>query len=89
MVLAVASGGAVGSVARCLSMISVGQEFRAFVAIGVLGGFTTFSSFSLDAAALIQRGDLATAFFYVAGSVLAGLATLFVAIYLVRQVIVA
>lgn len=65
---------------------SVSQEVRAFLAVGILGGFTTFSSFSLDAALLIQRGQLGAAFAYVSVSVVAGLAALFGALYLVRQI---
>ncbi len=41
---------------------------------GVLGGFTTFSAFSLDALRLWQAGELSTAFAYVAGSVILSLA---------------
>lgn len=47
---------------------------RAFLAVGVLGAFTTFSTFSLDIVLLIERGQLAQAFGYGAGSV--GLAVL-------------
>jgi CrcB protein len=47
-------------------------EMRAFLTAGLLGGFTTFSTFALDAA-LLQRQGGALAFAYVAGSVLAGL----------------
>jgi len=43
---------------------------RAFVMVGVCGGFTTFSSFSLQTLALLQSGDTARAALYVAGSVL-------------------
>src|SRR3546814_10233451 len=55
-------------------MFQVGPEMRAFLAVGVLGGFTTFSSFSLDAVALFERGDWLAGMAYVGGSVLAGLA---------------
>jgi fluoride exporter len=47
-----------------------------FLMTGVLGGFTTFSAFSLDAAALWQRGDTGPATAYVAGSVILSLAGL-------------
>jgi CrcB protein len=47
---------------------------RLFLATGVLGGYTTFSAFSLDAAALIEREAYGLAALYVAGSVLASLA---------------
>lgn len=47
---------------------------RLFVATGVLGGFTTFSAFSLDAMALIERGAFGLAGLYVVGSVLVSIA---------------
>ena len=50
------------------------QGWRLFLATGVLGGFTTFSAFSLDALALWQRGEVGPAALYVAGSVLLSLA---------------
>ncbi|MCY4237848.1 MAG: fluoride efflux transporter CrcB [Rhodospirillaceae bacterium] len=44
-------------------------EWRAFLAVGVLGAFTTFSTFSLDATTLMQRGAIGSAVFYVLMSV--------------------
>jgi len=44
-------------------------ELRTFLATGILGGFTTFSAFSLDVANLIETKQTAAAAFYVAGSV--------------------
>jgi fluoride exporter len=49
------------------------QGFRLFLATGVLGGFTTFSAFSLDALTLWERGQPAMAAIYVLGSVLLSL----------------
>ncbi|MEW9616148.1 fluoride efflux transporter CrcB [Shinella sp. S4-D37] len=45
------------------------QEMRLFLATGVLGGFTTFSAFSLDAALLWERGEMGLAALYVGASV--------------------
>lgn len=59
-------------------------ELRLFIATGILGGFTTFSAFSLDAAELYQRGDFILAFFYVAGSVIMSIAALFLGMWLAR-----
>ncbi|MBN9497519.1 MAG: fluoride efflux transporter CrcB [Alphaproteobacteria bacterium] len=63
-----------------------GQDARLFLTTGILGGFTTFSAFSLDVATLIERGDIANAALYggisVAGSVLA----LFAGLWLTRMV---
>jgi CrcB protein len=57
--------------------MGVPQHVRLFLTTGVLGGFTTFSTFSLDAALLIERHDYALAAGYVVGSVAAALAGLF------------
>lgn len=50
------------------------QAWRLFLTTGVLGGFTTFSAFSLDAALLYERGAVGQALLYVLGSVLLSLA---------------
>ncbi len=47
----------------------VHDDFRVFIATGVLGGFTTFSAFSYETVGLISTGDLRRAALYVAGSV--------------------
>ena len=52
------------------------QPWRLFLATGVLGGFTTFSAFSLDALLLWERGEAMMAAFYVIGSVMLSLAAL-------------
>ena len=61
------------------------QAWRLFLTTGVLGGFTTFSTFSLEAALLYERGELAGAAAYVAGSVGFGIAALFAGLALVRH----
>ena len=55
----------------------VPQHLRLFLTTGILGGFTTFSTFSLDAALLIERHSLPVAAGYVVGSVAASIAALF------------
>lgn len=60
-------------------------QVRTFLATGVLGGFTTFSAFSLDAALLWERGQPAIAAAYVVGSVLFSLAGLFAGLAIVRH----
>ncbi|WP_245293881.1 fluoride efflux transporter CrcB [Methylobrevis pamukkalensis] len=60
------------------------EAVRLFVAVGLLGGFTTFSSFSLDAVTLYERGAMATAAGYVVGSVILSLAALFAGLSLAR-----
>ena len=59
-------------------------EMRAFLTTGVLGGFTTFSAFSLDAALLIERGDWLAAALYMLGSVAMSVLALFGGLALVR-----
>ena len=61
-----------------------GDEIRLFVAVGIFGGFTTFSTFSLDAVALIERGEIALATLYIVGSVLLSLAGLWLGLSTVR-----
>lgn len=62
-------------------------ELRAFIATGLLGALTTFSTFSLDFATLFQRGDLGAAFIYVAVSVLAAIGALFAGLYVIRATV--
>jgi CrcB protein len=61
------------------------QPWRLFIMTGILGGYTTFSAFSLDAALLYQRGELGLAALYVVGSVALSIAGLFAGLALVRQ----
>ncbi|MBA8902551.1 fluoride efflux transporter CrcB [Phyllobacterium sp. P30BS-XVII] len=121
-ILLVASGGAIGSVARylvgllmtrilgaafpwgTLTVNVVGgllmglfiellarrfdgsNELRLFVAVGVMGGFTTFSSFSLDVALLWERGEVFSALIYVLLSVILSIGALFLGLWLARAV---
>lgn len=62
-----------------------GQSWRLFLATGVLGGFTTFSTFSLDAALLWRSDAHALAVLYILVSVAASLAGLFLGLFVVRQ----
>ncbi len=61
------------------------QPWRVFVMTGVLGGYTTFSAFSLDAALLYERGEIGLALLYVLGSVVLAIVGLFAGLALVRQ----
>lgn len=63
------------------------NELRTFFATGVLGGFTTFSAFSLEFATLYERGDMAAAFGYVAASVILSLFAIFAGLSLMRWVL--
>jgi CrcB protein len=61
------------------------RQVQLFVAVGVLGGYTTFSTFSLDAFRLIERGQIGLAALYVGGSVLLGVGGLWAGLALVRS----
>lgn len=61
------------------------NEMRVLVATGFLGGFTTFSAFSLDFALLFERKNYVLAGLYLAGSVGLSIAALFLGLILVRQ----
>lgn len=120
-ILYVAAGGALGSVARYVSMVTLGAlvgagfpwgtlfvnvvgsfamgvlaelgalvwqpspDLRLFLTVGILGGFTTFSTFSLDVALLVERQSWALAGAYAAASVALSVGALFAAMALVRQ----
>ena len=60
------------------------QPWRLFVMTGILGGYTTFSAFSLDTALLYERGALGLAAAYVLGSVILSIAGLFAGLWLIR-----
>jgi CrcB protein len=61
------------------------QPWRLFLMTGVLGGYTTFSAFSLDAALLYERGEIGLALFYVLGSVVFSILGLFAGLALMRH----
>ena len=120
LILAVAFGGALGSVSRYLVGIGSGKLFgvdfpwgtliinvtgsfliglfvgmfatrwdlpqavRVFLTVGICGGYTTFSTFSLDAFYLMERGEAVAAGAYMIGSVVLSVGALIGAIVLVR-----
>jgi fluoride exporter len=122
LILAVAAGGAVGSVARLLVgfastrvfglafpwgtlIVNIAGSFligalvesfalrwnlpqagQAFLTIGICGGFTTFSTFSLDAYALWQRGQPGLAAVYVLASVVLSIGALLGGLYTARAI---
>lgn len=65
---------------------SASAEMRAFMTTGILGGFTTFSAFSLDFATLIERKEHIAAFAYAAGSVGLSLLAIFAGLTFARMV---
>ena len=124
MLVFVAMGGALGAVARYLTIMGVGrvlgsgfpygtltvnilgsfilgmlveafalkwhvsQEVRAMIVVGVLGAFTTFSSFSLDAILQLERGNLGGAAVYILSSVTFSVLGLFAGLRLARLVLI-
>ena len=122
LILAVALGGAIGSVTRHLISILSGRAFgtdfpwgifiinvtgsfligafiglfaakwdlsqttRTFLVTGICGGYTTFSSFSLDGFYLMERGAYWAAAFYIVGSVVFSIGALIAAVHLFRLV---
>ena len=62
-------------------------SLRPFLATGFLGGYTTFSAFSLDFANLVNEGETAAAALYVAGSVGLSLAGVFLGLWLARVIV--
>jgi CrcB protein len=60
------------------------EAARVFLTVGICGGYTTFSSFSLDVWYLVERGEAWAAFAYVAASVVLSIGALFGAVHLVR-----
>jgi len=62
------------------------SELRLFIATGILGGFTTFSAFSLDFAVLWERGAALQAFGYALASVAGSILALFLGLWLARGI---
>ncbi|NYF33232.1 MULTISPECIES: fluoride efflux transporter CrcB [Sphingopyxis] len=63
-----------------------GETTRLFVGVGVLGGFTTFSTFSLEFWTLFERGQIGQASFYVLASVVGAILACGLGIFVMRQV---
>jgi len=61
------------------------QAWRLFFTTGILGGFTTFSAFSLDTALLYERGEMVPLAAYVAGSVLLSILAVFLGLAIMRS----
>lgn len=63
------------------------QSVRVFLVVGICGGFTTFSTFSLDAYLLMQRGEMWQAAAYMIGSVALSIGALFAGLHLIRALV--
>ena len=66
---------------------SIGPELRAFLVVGLFGGFTTFSAFSLDAVLLIERGQFASAMAYILATVALSVLGLFAGLQVCRALL--
>lgn len=85
LVVNVAGSYLMGVLAGLLLARGLGEHpIRLFLATGVLGGFTTFSAFSLDAVLMWQRGELASLGVYAVASVLGSISALFLGLATVR-----
>ena len=81
------------TVAGCLLGLAVhvwspSEATRAFVFVGVMGGFTTFSAFSTDTVLLMERGAWSAATGYVLASVLLSIAGFFVGLRMMRIMLI-
>lgn len=72
-------------IAWMVKKTGVSNDMRLFVATGILGGFTTFSAFSLDVADMVERGAMGGAFMYIAASVIISLAAVFIGLWFGRS----
>lgn len=61
------------------------QPWRLFLTTGILGGFTTFSAFSLDVALIYERGEFMLAVAYAAISVIGSIGALFLGLWFIRS----
>ena len=77
---------AMGIVAGLASSGSISPSTRAFVATGILGGYTTFSAFGLEAQGLLSNGRLVAAASYVLGQVVLGVLGVFLGLTIVRRI---
>lgn len=68
------------------SRVDPAQSWRLFLSTGILGGFTTFSAYSLEVVQLYERGTLLLALAYAASSVVLSVAALGLGLLIVRQV---
>jgi fluoride exporter len=79
---------AMGLIAEYFALkVGLPQRWRLFLTTGVLGGFTTFSAFSLEAALLYERGQIAGAALYVVASVVLAIGALFAGLAIVRMLV--
>jgi CrcB protein len=75
----------IGALAESFALAwDVSQSTRVFLVVGICGGYTTFSTFSLDTVTLINRGELVAAALYVVGSAVLSVLALYAALHVMR-----
>ncbi|OYW21296.1 MULTISPECIES: fluoride efflux transporter CrcB [unclassified Sphingomonas] len=77
-------GLAMGVLVGMLARMASGEQARLFLAVGVLGGFTTFSAFSLELVTMLERGAMLTALGYALASVIGAVLALFAGLAMTR-----
>jgi CrcB protein len=88
LLINVAGSLAMGLIAEFFALkAGLPQHWRLFLTTGILGGFTTFSAFSLEAALLYERGQTAGAAVYVVASVVLAISALFAGMAIVRGLV--
>jgi len=88
LVINVAGSSAIGLLAGLFALkVDPGQAWRLFFTTGILGGFTTFSTFSLEAVVLYERGEFTSMAVYVLASVVASILGLFAGLFIMRQLV--
>lgn len=70
-----------------MDLASMSTETRAFLTIGFCGGFTTFSTFSYEAIALLQEGQWSRAGAYIGSSVVVSLAATLAGLFVAQQIL--
>lgn len=69
------------------SRLDVSAELRGFLTVGLLGGFTTFSTFALEGGSMLERGEMQSAFLYMVGSVVLGISAFFIGTVVARTLL--
>jgi CrcB protein len=84
-VVNVSGGLAMGLITALAALkLQIPLELRSFLTVGVLGGYTTFSTFSLESALLIERGAYGMAAAYIVGSTALSILAIFAGLWIVR-----
>ena len=77
----------IGFTLRYVEAVRLGPEIRALLAVGVLGAFTTFSTFSYETVALLEEGAWRRALAYTIGSVALGIVAVYAGMLLSANVL--